>query len=64
MQGNGTGPDVALDTSGTVGMWEHPSRREGQGDGAVRGVVGGTTGQGARERRAQGEAAIRSLEMT
>lgn len=35
MQGNGTGTSVALDTSGTVGRWDHPPRCEAQGDGAA-----------------------------
>jgi hypothetical protein len=48
MQGNGTGTSVALDPSSPVGMWDHPPRREAQGDGAA-GVLR------ERERRAHGE---------
>ena len=34
-QGDGLGTYVALETSSTVGMWDHPPRREAQGDGAA-----------------------------
>jgi hypothetical protein len=34
-QGDGPGTYVALETSSTVGMWDHPPRREAQGDGAA-----------------------------
>ena len=34
-QGDGRGTYVALDTSSIVGMWDHPPRREAQGDGAA-----------------------------
>jgi hypothetical protein len=34
-QGGGPGTYVALETSSTVGMWDHPPRREAQGDGAA-----------------------------
>jgi hypothetical protein len=34
-QGNGRGTYVALDTSSIAGMWDHPPRREAQGDGAA-----------------------------
>jgi hypothetical protein len=34
-QGGERGTYVALDTSGTVGMWDRPPRREAQGDGAA-----------------------------
>ncbi|MGH8055985.1 MAG: hypothetical protein ACREOH_01925 [Candidatus Entotheonellia bacterium] len=48
MQGDGRGASVALDTSSAVGRWDHPPRREAQGDGAA-------IGRSARERRVQGE---------
>ena len=34
-QGDGPGTYVALETSSTEGMWDHPPRREAQGDGAA-----------------------------
>src|SRR5215475_15340069 len=47
-EGNGRGTDVALDTSDDKGIWDHPPRREAQGDGAA--IV-----LGARESRVRGE---------
>ena len=35
IQGGGRGTSVALDTSSTTGMWDRPTRREAQGDGAA-----------------------------
>src|SRR4029453_2175432 len=34
-EGNGRGTYVALDTSDGTGIWDHPPRREAQGDGAA-----------------------------
>ena len=35
IQGGERGTSVALDTSSTTGMWDRPTRREAQGDGAA-----------------------------
>jgi len=35
IEGNGQGTYVALDTSDGKGIWDHPTRREAQGDGAA-----------------------------
>ncbi len=35
IEGNGRGTYVALDTSDDKGIWDHPPRREAQGDGAA-----------------------------
>ena len=35
IEGNGRGTYVALDTSDDKGIWDHPTRREAQGDGAA-----------------------------
>src|SRR4051812_16867534 len=35
IQGGERGTYVALDTSSTTGMWDRPTRREAQGDGAA-----------------------------
>ena len=35
IQGGERGTSVALDTSSTMGMWDRPTRREAQGDGAA-----------------------------
>jgi group II intron reverse transcriptase/maturase len=35
IEGNGRGTYVALDTSDDTGIWDHPPRREAQGDGAA-----------------------------
>ena len=48
IQGSGRGTYVALDTSSTKGMWDRPSRREAQGDGAATVLRG-------RESRPHGE---------
>src|SRR3954467_9186127 len=51
IQGGERGPYVALDTSSTTGMWDRPTRREAQGDGAavvLRGREAVHTGKGGR----------------
>ncbi len=48
IEGNGQGTYVALDTSNATGIWDHPPRREAQGDGAA--IV-----LSARESRVHGE---------
>ena len=35
MKGNGRGTYIALETSSIQGIWDHPTRREVQGDGAA-----------------------------
>jgi group II intron reverse transcriptase/maturase len=48
MEGNGRGPYGVLETSGIQGLWDHPTRREVQGDGAA--IL-----LSERERRSHGE---------
>jgi hypothetical protein len=48
IEGNGRGTYGALDTSDDTGIWDHPPRREAQGDGAA--IV-----LGERESRLRGE---------
>jgi group II intron reverse transcriptase/maturase len=48
IEGNGRGTYVALETSDDTGIWDHPPRREAQGDGAA--IV-----LGERESRLRGE---------
>src|SRR3954447_24010273 len=51
IQGGERGTYVALDTSSTTGMWDRPTRREAQGDGAAVVLRGGKAvhmGKGGR----------------